>query len=633
MTEEQHGRFSTWQQEPYGENNGNEFPLVFHLDYYQRVFMLLHQQLETAGYDPEQPHPIRARFWRLLPYREYSPLKSREFLHQYLNSVECELAGIVGEHSLAYWLHLYRRLAPGPIGEDKKPGAIGLVRTALEAAIQKYARFQPCDRVGITNEIPIDSVLGGILMAPEFEVEREGLQKMNQLVLTDFSSAELREFYDVERLAYELWRSSAMLRVTGKGAPIAIGDFRASVIDLRSPELRRLIEIFDSRLGNESPGLSATGTMLAYDGLGHQTAGIVFLPTYNLGGISTDELAPFFEKVFNLELILPIQPNFIWLPLNLRDYREVHKPFAQAFEEKHGIGLDAALVVIAALCQRLFSMWVATGGNATIRYFQRAYEGPYIRQYVLDEIGDYVTDATRLLNLEEGQVDQSELAEAVRFWELDSSKRDDIDLAYPGPQYVFLPYGENRVFIDYAWLFRRLYDLFAGVSLPDQSFKGDVLETIVRRKESVLPVRGCRSTDGTKKQVDAAFKVGSRLVIVECKAISRSIGFDRGNPEAIRYRNRKIDKALAEVDEKAQWLSNHPLGTNYDIRSFRDILPIVVTPFIEYIHSLHSRYWLKEELPRVLTPKELRRALDDGTFVSVSANAVTIQNRSDLHAV
>ena len=112
--------------------------------------------------------------------------------------------------------------------------------------------------------------------------------------------------------------------------------------------------------------------------------------------------------------------------------------------------------------------------------------------------------------------------------------------------------------------------------------------------------------------------------MVECKAVGKSIGFDRGNPDAMRFRQDLIDGALSEADDKASWLSDHPIGINYDISSFKDILPIAVTPFVEYIPSTSTWYWLTDSLPRVLTPKELRDALEDGTLKSVDRNVFSL---------
>jgi hypothetical protein len=334
-----------------------------------------------------------------------------------------------------------------------------------------------------------------------------------------------------------------------------------------------------------------------------------------------------YSRAFNIQFVFSDQtPNFVWVPFNLCEYFDAHLPFASAFEGQHGVGLDQILIVLAALYLRVVSKWTTSKGGALLRYLQRAYEGPYSRGFVFDEINAYCGLACELLNIGKNRVGKSKLRKAIRFWELDRSKQQHMDLAYPGPHYIFLPYGDDRLFIDYAWIFRRFFDLFFGVSIPDHNFKGDALEKIVRNKKTILPIQGCRSAEGGKRQVDAAFKAGNHLVIVECRAVGQSIGFHRGNPDAIRYRARIIEKALHDVDEKAQWLACHPVGENYDISHFDEILPIAVTPFVEFIPSVHPRYWLTEDLPRVLTPKEFKNALQDGTLEQVSNNLVKIHN-------
>ena len=87
----------------------------------------------------------------------------------------------------------------------------------------------------------------------------------------------------------------------------------------------------------------------------------------------------------------------------------------------------------------------------------------------------------------------------------------------------------------------------------------------------------------------------------------------RGDPEAIQFRIDRIDQALTEVGDKARWLSLNPVGKNYDVRGYKRIIPVVVTPFVEYIPSLNHRDWLDESLPRVLTPSELNEAMESCT--------------------
>ena len=56
-------------------------------------------------------------------------------------------------------------------------------------------------------------------------------------------------------------------------------------------------------------------------------------------------------------------------------------------------------------------------------------------------------------------------------------------------------------------------------------------------------------------------------------------------------------------------MANNPVGRNYDISRYSKILPVAITPFIEFIPSLKPHYWIKPGLPRVLSPGEFREVV------------------------
>lgn len=143
----------------------------------------------------------------------------------------------------------------------------------------------------------------------------------------------------------------------------------------------------------------------------------------------------------------------------------------------------------------------------------------------------------------------------------------------------------------------------------------------MHRGKSALPTGPCNSLGNESRQIDEAFDLNELLLITECRAVGRSFGIERGDPNALAFRRMKIDRALHDIDEKAQWLANHVLGKNYDVRKYRWILPIAITPFVEFIDSLEPRYWLSSDLPRVLTPSELHHALEDGSFKQLASTS------------
>ncbi len=127
--------------------------------------------------------------------------------------------------------------------------------------------------------------------------------------------------------------------------------------------------------------------------------------------------------------------------------------------------------------------------------------------------------------------------------------------------------------------------------------------------------------DGTSRQVDAAFALDDTLVIGKCRAVGRSLAVEKGDPQALDLRKRLIERTLTDIDEKATWLQTHQAGSNYAVGSYQWVLPVGVTPFKEFIHSRDSRFWIDEQLPRVLSPGELQKALEDGTLRAAAARS------------
>jgi hypothetical protein len=595
------------------------------IDYYTRPFLLLQRDLIRRGIT-RRPHPLRESFWRLVSPGEYAAIDARPIVLSYLRRVEMELSAILSRQSLAYWLHLYRRIAPAhPFGEQDDPATILSVREVLDCAIQKYATFHRCSRVAISGEVSPDKVFRGLLMAPQFEPERRYIQEFSQLLLTDFGVEEFHEFIEVEKLSFEIWRATAALRILGKGSSLIVDEEYPHFYDNRSNELNQLVTNYDQRY--RDPNVTATGTVFADALRGTDGTGLAFLPFYNVHGVPAKDLSAIFE-LFRLKLFSPashdFRTNFLWVPFALKSYLEAHLPFADAFETLFHLPLSWLLAVVAALCYRVHYIW-NENPHRLVHYWQRAYEGPYKKDFILREIEAFLPAAIRNLGLqlENSQIDVERL---FSFIELTEEKRSAIDLVLAGPHFLFLPFNDDRFFIDYCWFYRFLYHLFYRVEVSDQNFKGLALERLVHRGVSVLPIGPCKSLVGELRQIDAAFAAGENVVIVECRAVGRSFGVDRGDEKALNYRRQVVDKALEDIDEKAQWLSRNAVGVNFDITKFKTILPIAVTPFVEYIHSINARYWLTDKLPRVMTPSELRDALENRILESIgtSPNAVPI---------
>src|ERR1017187_6087432 len=145
------------------------------MEYYQLPFFLIGGEMLKQGYDGLQPHPLRQSFWNLVPPGVYGPEKGRSLVESYLVRLEQELRAVISRHSLAYWLHLYRRTGPGVTGRNDSPAPVCNVRATFEAAIQKLSLNTPCDRIANSADISPEQIIGGLLLATPFKRSLDSL--------------------------------------------------------------------------------------------------------------------------------------------------------------------------------------------------------------------------------------------------------------------------------------------------------------------------------------------------------------------------------------------------------------------------------------------------------------------------
>lgn len=592
----------------------NEASTELMLDYSQRPFFWLHDQLRKSGY-PDSPHDERSRYWTTIPPGEHPSTIGIGFIDEYLEVLERRIKIEVEQHSVVYWLHVLRRILPSGAGENNDPLTNGLVRVTFEASIRKYGQLVGCGDVAMSTEVIIENMFGGLLKSSEFALERKILKdNRGQLVLANFTMSDLRQVYEVEKLCYEVWKCMATRRALGKGAPLRVFELLPFFHDARSTELDILITSYDRR----QPSGNVTASATVYASTAKFGAAV---PQYNvlLQKLEKNDLL---KKTFQIELSQEFVPNFIWGSEDLSSFYEAHKPFADAFSEQNHVKLVDVISVIASLSTIVLSGW--KDFREMVRSFQRAYDGPSRRELIIAGIRRRLSVAIELYSLPV-QASSVDVDAVFDYLALTEANRSEIDLGLAGPRAIFIPSFDGRYYIDYEPIISRLYYLFFGLKLSDQNFKGDALESLIRVNSSGLPNSEIRADNGSSKQFDASFRAGDTLVIVECRAVARSLGIERGDPRAIQFRNSLIDRTLKDIDTKANWLRISPKGRQYDVTQFRRIMPVGVTPFREYIPSLDQHYWVNDTLPRIMTPFELEKAISDGTFERECKNCIPLR--------
>jgi hypothetical protein len=219
------------------------------IDYYTLTFLYLHSLLPSELKTRSTPHRVRRDFWNLVPDGTYDEHVGRELVLSYAATVERRLADEIKQHSIAYWLHAYRRLAPGSSGPSNSRQTTMIVRSTLEAAVQKYGLLQDCPGIGWSGQVSSEEILGGLpIQLGQRELIDYFRSGPDKHVLTQFGRDEFAQLYRCEKLAYEMWRCGAALRVLSKGADLIVdhGD-ELCFYDNRTEELNALIENYDSR--------------------------------------------------------------------------------------------------------------------------------------------------------------------------------------------------------------------------------------------------------------------------------------------------------------------------------------------------------------------------------------------------
>lgn len=530
-----------------------------------------------------------------------------------------------------------------------------IVRSIFEATIQKYGKIEPCSRIGFSGELEIDDILSGffkeenieqviesIILDPRLNLtdyERINLKKLleyevyhvvdfvqekPQLVLTNFGVTELKEFYELENLIFEVWSSYAYLRGFYKGASCIIKHDPGEIFEVRDEFLKESINIFDERNNFDiTIPFTAKGTFYPLkDEYNHSTT---VIPFYNAGKINTDSIMESYSKYYcNVDLNIEnnIFTNFVWIPINMFSYYKSNLNYSKAFEKENKVNFESVLVVFTILLYHALDNW--KDPIFMFKYWQRCYEGPYKKGDIFDILQNDLSSCIEYFGLREESID---LRKGFDYWALTEEKRKNIGLSYPGPHSIFIPYGKDRYFIDYAWMHHRLFDLFWNCNISDENFKGAALETLIQeQKELVLPTKECMSFNGDKRQIDASFERDDVLLIIECKSNNRSIGFFKGTKSSLAFRKGRYDEAVNQVDDKAAWLIKECKGTNFDISKYSKIIPIVITPFVEYIPYDERKYWISDGLPRILTPSELIDLIEKDELWESEENILLINN-------
>ena len=614
----------------------DERPSEVHLNYHQPAFELLHEKLgDQIEYELlVAPARLRADFLKsTLPLEQTvdsdTAWRVCQSLLQHLEDALCQT---LSHRSVFFWIHLYRRIGVKlhPEHEEKTdPRTTFLVRNILELAIIKFGRLDRPNDVRLSNHITAEKILGGYF--------RQGLKRMfptrfsrmllsfkksfrerPQWVIGDFSDKDFTGIYRAEGLAYQYWRTTALMRGLGKGCQMILddaGDWRIAA----SRELCELIESIDARTEESPLESSLVGTWFegtTLEGQLHKS------PTDRIIGVVYNvyrhDSAPFLTK-----LGLPMSPgyttNFLPVIVDLKQFLVAHHFMADAYRARHQLSLDAFVGTIGAISHTLSfpqQMWRAKSKDESQRIYLLSLSTLLQRGYKVlgfDREKTAEETARRILTFApEARVSPMEAAQALDLLTLTPAKQRTVSLWSGGPRFMLIPHGDQMV-IDLQGIPAILFTLFVRVA-HDGTLRGTVFEETFRaalKEKGYEVVAGkLRLDEKTERELDAGVRLGTRLVLFECISAERPLDYEIGRPETLASRKARLDEKIDQVLSLEQFLRKNPVGRTYDFTWAEDFVSFVVSPFVEWAWERSPRLWLPDGTPRIVSAREAIRYLD-----------------------
>lgn len=549
-----------------------------------------------------------------------------------LDVMDGEMRMIASRRSIAYWLHIYRRIGVflSPEHEDKTDHiTLGLVRQIAELAIQKHGLHAGTREFGLSNVLSPNVILGGWMRKGLKSLGNEGTSGESifrnysavlrrgppELVIRDFSKRDLIDVYALEGIAYQYWRLTALLRSLGKGAKIILdetGDWNY----VPNSALNKLIESIDKR--NERGGSISSllgvwidrKTIMDWDGSANadEELDIVLCPVYNTqrvafpAGLGLDGTRISDRSV----------TNFLPLILRAKTFFAHHAFMREEFLKKRGYDFELLISVLTGLSsftilpnRALFSDTEDDKNRIKLAALMQTLTRGY-HLFNGTEADLLKTLIERMSNIFSKDFDEGKVRAVLSSISLSEAIQGNISLWSNGPRCVVIP-TESFCLIDLVSVPALLTSMF--VFMTDRfGESGTAFETLFRE---ALKRRDCEvhsgklvANDGSERELDAGVLVGDRMYLFECVSIERPLDYEIGRPKTFVTRQARLKTKLEQARSLEIFVANNPSGRNYNFSQANQFVWAVVSPFVEWIWDLQPELWLDKNTPRILSPEE-----------------------------
>lgn len=537
---------------------------------------------------------------RALKYFGYTSLSDIEdgnsFLESYMEFIEGKMKEVISKytcHELLFWT---RRIAPMNV-YNRTDLTVLLYREALNNAITKYGDLK--------SNFCLDD-LGKTVLPIYLKSYKVGNQLTNQICKV------IADSYYLEDLASLYIYITQRYRIINKGGRLAEDSVWGFDVRGYDDDLRFLIDLYDERTQYNNL-LAATGT---------------FIP--RKASMKSQYLLLGYRNNVNctLELSIPLgnkkeasklKSNYIPVPIEFNDYVEYVLLFEEEIIKYYEFSPKVFISFVSAL-----SMINLSNMEGNVNYQYQLFQRAYTFCFSLDEFFEEIIHlAKELYKAKYGDIPESFSNQSHLVFKLltsDNTPPRDIELWTGGPRKVIYPTEKNEGIIDYSGLSFVLSTFMFPISRLDGEAGNkrshhferktiDFIKNDVDKSHFWIGQREIFNLSKTKsKEIDASFYIDNILFIVECKSVNVSFGFEMGGKKALDYRKNKNIDALNQVEQKVQFLIENKDNLNIPLpETVEYIIPVVVSPFAEYIWERDKELFISEELPRILTIEELAK--------------------------
>lgn len=552
-------------------------------------------------------------------YEHKSPMKGKNALN-FVEIIQArlkkELEDIISKKGIYYWFHLYRRIPPFSVFRNDSKMTTLLYRNILETAFVKYGKLKCGNELLFIKKgdsFNIEELASGnFVKAYDHYIHKKYVPNENDMegiFLGEFDYKDFVEIHILERLAYEYWHTTVCIRRINKGGVLEINNNRYFVIN--DYETEELMKFYDNR---DQENVTTSGILLEGN---INVKGTTFIPSYNVGQISTNQYP--FHTIFHVDSEFEdFIPNFLWTPFDFMYYYQVHECYKDSFYKQFGYSLECFVMTLFLI---LIDAIISCLDDPRNPYalMKNAYQHHLSKTDYINKIVDHSHDTIIPSLLFNYNLKYEEVEKVLSNFEA-TENREDISLTTLGPRILLIPSVNGGFVIDFVSIRSILLSQTHFLDV-DGNAKGHLFEDAVIEKMQDKEMRlwECKKhlkhSDGTEKELDISFLYKNILFIGELKCNKMSMSFTIGDEKALEHRKKKILCAIDEINKKADWLLTHKEGTNYSIpKNIELIVPIVVTPFNEYIWSKNSSLWITENIPRICRSGELSLLCTDATI-------------------